>query len=226
MTHDSECRVHIVEYRLRLGRGLSRAETTRLRGYFGTVFRDEVLLHHHDPSGRLLYTYPRVQFKVLAKTAHVVGIAEGAPVVERLWREVDYARIGDHLLPIREATLLPRCDPFGQAPQMLDYRFLTPWLGLNQDNYQRYCRAADPALKRQILQRVLVGNCLSLAKSLGVRVTAQLIAEVGLLRPRICRFKGLPMLGFLGRFRINFYLPARLGLGKSVSRGFGTVVPL
>jgi hypothetical protein len=35
--------------------------------------------------------------------------------------------------------------------------------------------------------------------------------------------KGMPMLGFLGSFSVNFVIPDYWGIGKSVSRGFGTV---
>ena len=35
--------------------------------------------------------------------------------------------------------------------------------------------------------------------------------------------KGVPMLGFVGTFRVNFAIPEHAGIGKSVSRGFGTV---
>jgi hypothetical protein len=35
--------------------------------------------------------------------------------------------------------------------------------------------------------------------------------------------KGTPMLGFLGTFSVNFEIPDYWGIGKSVSRGFGTV---
>ncbi len=35
--------------------------------------------------------------------------------------------------------------------------------------------------------------------------------------------KGTPMLGFLGTFSVNFAIPDYWGIGKSVSRGFGTV---
>ena len=31
------------------------------------------------------------------------------------------------------------------------------------------------------------------------------------------------MLGFVGSFRVNFQIPNHAGIGKSVSRGFGTV---
>ena len=31
------------------------------------------------------------------------------------------------------------------------------------------------------------------------------------------------MVGFVGTFRVNFHIPEHAGIGKSVSRGFGTV---
>lgn len=35
--------------------------------------------------------------------------------------------------------------------------------------------------------------------------------------------KGTPMMGFIGKFSVNFDIPDYWGIGKSVSRGFGTV---
>ncbi|MEK6590942.1 MAG: CRISPR-associated endonuclease Cas6 [Nitrospinota bacterium] len=35
--------------------------------------------------------------------------------------------------------------------------------------------------------------------------------------------KGTPMLGFIGTFSVNFEIPDYWGIGKSVSRGFGTI---
>jgi hypothetical protein len=103
------------------------------------------------------------------------------------------------------------------------YRFVNPWLGLNQENHQRYDHARPGAERWNLLSRVLVGNCLSVAKAFGLRVSAHLTADVSLLTPRVCRFKDVPMTGFSGPFRVNFHLPTGLGIGKSVSRGFGTV---
>ncbi len=37
------------------------------------------------------YAYPKVQFKVLDRTAHLIGLAEGAVLVTKLWAEVDQA---------------------------------------------------------------------------------------------------------------------------------------
>jgi Cas6b C-terminal domain/Cas6b N-terminal domain len=216
-------RVDVVDYHIRFSRYLSPGEATHLRGYFGEAFADEVLLHHHNADGSLHYAYPRVQFKVIDRTAHLIGLAEGGDLVTRLWGEVDSARIGADDLPVLEGGLTRRRETIGETTEPVVYRFLSPWLGLNQDNHRRYAMTSDPAERRSLLERILVGNCLSLAGAFGCRVGARLTADASGLRPRPVRLKGVEMLGFLGTFRVNFQLPNRAGIGKSVSRGFGTV---
>jgi hypothetical protein len=219
----TECAVDVVEYRLRFPRPLSPGEATQLRGYFGSAFASEVLLHHHNADGSLRYEYPRVQFKVLDRNAHLIGLAEGAEVVTRLWGEVDAARIGAEELPVYESTLARRRERVGEAAEAITYRLRTPWLGLNQENHRAYEADRDPAARRGLLARVLVGNCLALAKAFGHRVKARLSADAEGLRPWALRLKGVQMLGFVGSFHVNFHIPGRAGIGKSVSRGFGTV---
>ncbi len=213
----------ITEYRLRFERPLAPGEATHLRGFVGSAFPEEELVHHHRRDGSLMYEYPRVQFKVIDRTAHLIGLAEGGAVVERLWRELDRARLDREELPVLEATLLRRREPLGECTELVEYRFVNPWLGLNQDNHARYTAARPDAERQALLERVLVGNCLSLAKAFGHWVNARLMADTRRLRPRTCRFKDQAMIGFEGPFRVNFRLPSGLGIGKSVSRGFGTV---
>lgn len=217
--------MQITEYRLRLSRPVAPGEATLLRGYFGNVFDDEVLVHHHRTDGSLHYDYPRVQFKVIDRTARLIGIADGGAVVQRLWKEVDHARLGGEELPILEGSLGRRDEPFGETVEPVGYRFVTPWLGLNQENHRKYETAESDAERQDLLGRVLIGNCLSFAKAFGHRVTRRLAPEISGLRVRTCRLKGVPMIGFEGLFRVNFLIPAWLGIGKSVSRGFGTTEP-
>ncbi len=216
-------RVEVTEYRLRLARALRPGETPQLRGFFGHRFAEQVLLHHHLPDGSLLYTYPRVQFKVIDTTALLIGVAEGSSLLSRLWLEVEEATIGSHHLPVLEASIRRRQDLLGETREPREYRFLTPWLALNQENARRFARLASRSQRVALLERVLVGNCLSLAKSFGYTVREKLRADCRALEEVPCALKGVPMLGFVGGFRINFLIPNHLGLGKSVSRGFGTV---
>jgi hypothetical protein len=215
--------LEIIEYRLRFTRFLLPDEASHLRGFFGHSYADELLLHHHHADGSLHYAYPRVQFKVLDHTAHLIGLAEGGELVTRLWAEVDQAKIGEETLPVLEGGLVRRREELGETPESVAYRFRTPWLGLNQENHRRYRALTDAAERCVLLERILVGNCLSLANAFNHRVAVKLTADAGGLRPWPTRLKGVEMLGFLGAFRVNFRLPDRIGIGKSVSRGFGTV---
>ena len=61
-----------------------------------------------------------------------------------------------------------------------------------------------------------------MSKGLGYTVTDELKADVN-VREVTTRLKGVPMIGFMGKFSVNFEIPDYLGIGKSVSRGFGTV---
>jgi Cas6b C-terminal domain/Cas6b N-terminal domain len=215
--------LELTEYRLRLSRPLIPAEATQLRGFFGRAYSNEVLLHHHQGEGQFLYDYPRVQFKVLDSVARLIGVEQGGAIVEQLWREVDAAHIGRDDLPVLEASLLKRRECFGESAETIAYHFRSPWLALNQDNHGRYEACTTDAERRTLLERVLVGNCLSLAKSFAHQVTVRLSADVSQLRSVPVRLKGVPMVGFRGAFRVNFHLPQWIGIGKSVSRGFGTV---
>ncbi len=63
-----------------------------------------------------------------------------------------------------------------------------------------------------------------MSKSLGYTVPEPIKANIGNLKEVNTSLKGNPMLGFLGTFSVNFEIPDYWGIGKSVSRGFGTVV--
>ncbi len=102
--------------------------------------------------------------------------------------------------------------------------FLTPWLALNEKNYEKYQKYGTWAKKKELLEKILIGNIISMSKSLGYTVPETIKANIGNLKEVNTSLKGNPMLGFLGTFSVNFEIPDYWGIGKSVSRGFGTVV--
>ena len=62
-----------------------------------------------------------------------------------------------------------------------------------------------------------------MSKGLGCTVPGPIEGNILNIRGVNTFLKGNPMLGFLGEFEVNFEIPDYLGIGKSVSRGFGTV---
>ena len=74
------------------------------------------------------------------------------------------------------------------------------------------------------MEKILIGNLISISKSLGYTVPEPIHVTIHNLKEVKTSLKRTPMLGFLGTFSVNFEIPDYWGIGKSVSRGFGTVL--
>ena len=107
---------------------------------------------------------------------------------------------------------------------MIRYEFSTPYLALNQENHEDWSRAGTTE-RSALLKRILIGNLLSLSKSVDLHVSIRLLVDTCLEPMGLEELKpGLSLLGFRGSFRANFVIPDYWGIGKSSARGFGTVV--
>ena len=204
---------------------------TLARGFFGNAFRDEVLAHHHLISGeginsakRVLYRYPLVQYKALDGDLLIIGLEEGVSLIG-CFAHFEYISFDSSKLPVVETYFQQWKEEFGISESQLNYRFITPWLALNEKNIKTYKRCPSFKEARQMLSHILVGNILSMAKGLGYTVENKICATVYVKECK-CSLKGNPMVGFTGTFITNFKLPSYSGLGKSVSRGFGTIAPI
>jgi hypothetical protein len=204
--------------------GPMRGDATKLRGFFATSFNEYALLHQHM-ADKLIYRYPLIQYKMLQGKPLVLGIDEGAEVLKEIYDKFDEITIGESKYAIMERGVTLKSEEFGCAQEILSYRFATPWLALSQDNYPKYLKASWEE-KKDLLRRILVGNLLSASKGLGYVATEQIRLEPGRMRDEICMLKGMRVTGIRGEFTTNFAIPDYLGLGKSVSRGFGAVARL
>jgi hypothetical protein len=197
----------------------------QLRGFFATKFTEYELLHQHVDAGKLIYRYPKIQYKIIGGTPTVIGINEGAEVLKEIYDQYNQIRLGDHTYEIVERGVVLQKADFGISDKILSYRFVTPWLALNQKNYGQYTKS-DRVEQRDQLRRTLTGNMLSMAKGLDYVVASQIRLDIGRTRHKSCTVKGVDMLGIMCEFMANFSIPDYLGLGKSVSRGLGAVVGL
>lgn len=194
---------------------------SQIRGYFATKFQEYVLLHHHKPDG-FVYQYPLIQYKMLSGVPTVVGINEGAEVLVGIFNEYDFLDLGSERYRICEKKVSYLVQEMGWTESPVFYRFLTPWIALNQENYFRYYGMKNSLERNTFLGKILVGNLLSFSKTLGYTVPDTLVCGVS-VKPVKVSVKGVHLMGFSGSFCANFNMPDLLGLGKSVSRGFGTV---
>jgi len=194
-----------------------------LRGFIASRFPDNPLLHHHlnNPNKKgLVYTYPKVQYKIIDGTPMILGIGEAKEIVKTI-SNIDYLNLKGEKYLLTDKKLIEQDVTFGVSKDMRFYRLFTPWLALDEESYKRY-RGKNVGEKKKQLESILVGNIISMAKGLGYVIMDNLTVTIDVQEVKTS-LKGTPMLGFLGTFSVNFEIPDYWGIGKSVSRGFGTV---
>ncbi|MGA2940343.1 MAG: CRISPR-associated endonuclease Cas6 [Syntrophobacteraceae bacterium] len=202
---------------------LSARDTPKLRGAIAGKFPRYTLLHNHLEAGRLLYQYPRVQYKVINGSPMILGIEEGIGVLEEVYGGIGEMKLSPHGPSLHSELKIELAEgTFGEADDLFEYSFATPWMALNQNNYYRYLEGPRE-VKERLLKSILVGNILALSKSLGYEVKSHIFTSLR-LSEMASNFKDNRMLSFRGEFLVNFRIPDYLGLGKSVARGFGTVI--
>lgn len=201
----------------------------KFRGFVGNLFKDHDLIHNHHPeTGKVIYRYPLVQFKLIDRIPSIVCITEKAVAVfHDLFMKLDAVSIDGMDIPVFEKDLKVEDVQFGYSDESFVYEFQSPWIALNQKNYAEYENAPDEAGRKNLLKRILTGNILSMSKFLDYRLASGQVIRTDLtVKPGPVQLKGRTLLGFRGVIKTNFMIPDHLGLGKSVSRGFGVVKKL
>ena len=204
---------------------LPQRAAAQLRGYFGNIFREHSpLLHNHYDDGRTRYAYPLVQYKVVNGMPMLLGLQEGAHLLAELFFQMKTLDIAGRKYSVLERDISFQKVSVGIGDGLADFRFATPWMSLNQQNYSEYQQKNEEE-RRAFLGRILVGNSLSFFKGVGLRLPegVRVLATVRPQEEKRTGFKDNLMMAFTGEFTTNALLPDWIGLGKSVSRGYGVV---
>lgn len=159
---------------------------------------------------------------MIHKVPTVIGINEGADVLIEICNQYDEINLNNNIYEIVERGISYKNEEFGLSDKSHAYSFETPWFALNQENFTDRYKKTGTVEQKELLRKTLVGNILSMSKSLGYTVPGQIKCEIN-LNPGSSKMKGVEIATFKGKFMVNFLIPDYFGLGKSVSRGFGTV---
>ncbi len=152
-----------------------------------------------------------------------IGINDGAEVLKQVYDKYDEIKLGEEVYEVVEKGIAVRNQEFGITDKIHSYEFATPWLALNQENYMRYYGMSGMEERKEFLRKTLIANLLSMSKSLDYQVPDKIKCDVE-VRIRKSRLKDVNVMSFIGGFCANFLIPDYLGVGKSVSRGFGAVI--
>lgn len=201
---------------------LRQQDAVKVRGYFADMDKSDTFMHNHLETGGNIYKYPEVQYKVLYKHPFIIAFGNGINSLYPKLMGIEYVTIGNRKYNNPDLQIRLETKTIGDCEQTLQYKFLTPWLALNQENYRKYTVLETNFEKIQMLENILTGNILSMCKGFNVRLERK-INVLSELESIPVKFKGETMIGFTGKFTVNARLPAFCGIGKGVSRGMGTI---
>ncbi|MBI5446889.1 MAG: hypothetical protein HY900_37450 [Deltaproteobacteria bacterium] len=205
--------------------GPAALRARQLRGALAAAFSADDSFHQHDPDGNPLYRYPRVQYRWRRGRGVVAGWLDAAEkVLNAPWLDLEL-RLGEEAVRIAEVSLRTPGGTFGREDRLLRYRFGSPTLLFNQENYAKYAAMA-PAAQRSERDRLLVAQILTGLRGLEIDFGARLYAAFVEAKAEPRRFKEQELLALSGTFVTNAVLPAGFAFGHATSHGFGWVEPL
>lgn len=187
------------------------------------VGEDNVLFHNHLDN-KFRYSYPLIQYKVLRKNPTIVCVNEGSEEILKFFEKTDWSMaVGQREVQTRIKDI--HFDYFycGFSAKPIKYQIYN-WFALNEANFEKYSHLDDDYARMKLLKRIIIGNILSFAKGIGWNVDREIeVMLTDLPKQRLFSFKNHRMMGFDLKILTNVILPDAIGLGKSVSRGFGTI---
>jgi hypothetical protein len=188
------------------------------------VGRDSILFHHHLAGDALLYKYPLIQYKTINHHPSIVCIEYGVDEIHKFFENKNWdIKISGRWLNMKIDRLNMNQFTLQIWNRHWDYS-IRNWIALNQSNYMKYLKIESLAEKLIFLENILRANILSFAK--GIQWTVDKTVEVRIkeiMYAHPVTLKGSKVLGFGIRFSTNVFIPNYIGLGKSVSLGFGMV---
>jgi len=202
---------------------LTRREIPKLRGYFAEKFENYPEMHNHLPGERYSYSFPRIQYRVIEGAPAIIAFNEGVEIIKKTFFDIDRLNIaGKNLHTIeKEVTIVDT--KIEQTSTFIDYQFVSPWMALNEENYNIF-KSNTLIEQQKQLKAILRSNLLTISKGMKYTIPDYPNINVeGYFRPTMVNFKNNKMLCFYGNFAVNFYIPKFLGLGKQSARGFGLV---
>ncbi len=198
-----------------------QARAAQWRGAVASLFTEDPAFHNHE-GDHTVARYPLVHYRWVDGAPALFAIGSAAQqVMAHPWPGATF-RLGDQENRVTQVDWSALSIARAFSRRLVRYELCAPWIALNQENFGRF-RGLDAAARRAELDRILVGNLLTMSQAFGwfygpeETVYAAFDPEGDVP----CAVKGVSLIGFEGSFVTNLLLPDGLALGRSVSLGFG-----
>ena len=179
------------------------AELHKVRGYFSTRYKRYDLLHNHDrETGKSIYRYPAIQFKINESLAIFAYKQEGIDILKEVFLTSEDIIIEGRRIEVFGKEIEVKEVEYGEDGEMYVYEFITPWLALNQENYRDY-RVLGEKERGGKLNSIIINNIISFCKFAGYTIRNRLTVK-SKFRELDANLKGVTHRAFRGEFMVNF----------------------
>jgi hypothetical protein len=188
------------------------------------VGRENILFHHHLDDSRFLNKYPCIQYKSLGGKPAIFCLEEGVDEMYKFFTKRDWSvEVSGRNLDLKVNRLDLKQINLQVWDKQFSYR-ISSWIALNSENYRLYQTLKDEEEKKKFLTGKMISNIISLAKGVGWHIDKQIEINIKtILKEKPVKLKDIKVLAFDLEFSSNVFLPDNIGLGKSVSHGYGIV---
>ena len=199
------------EYRLR--------DLEKLRGFLIQKYEGNTIFHNHV-SGNFDYSYPKLQYKLIKRNLAIMAIEEACDLNSKMFEEIEYIDIfGNMFFDIKKELEIKNEEIIYSKDEMFDYKFVSPYLPLNQKNFRKFLDGEYD------LNKAIINNILEVLKGLGIWLEPeQKICVSQDLKIDKRNLKDVSMITFGGKFSTNIKFPDYFSIGKRKSIGYGTFV--
>jgi hypothetical protein len=184
---------------------------------------ENTLFHNHERS-TFRYQYPLIQYKRMGGKAAIVCLDEGVDEVHKFFSQRDWTL---HISGREIHTQVDQLDLNSYTLKVEDRTFIyriSNWIGVNQKSYPAFKALKGEDEKKDFLAKKLIGNILSFAKGVGWHIEDRIELKINHLdSSHLVKLKGIPLTAHSLVFSTNVQLPMGIGLGKSVSLGYGVL---
>ncbi len=188
---------------------------------------DERFHNHQGAKDRYHYRYPTVLYRSRQGKAAIWSFGEGTEALQELLMNAkeDFSMQGQKwALKVYDVDIQMYHPKMSPLPQKY---FLSNWLALNEQNFKQWENLQTPEAKTSFLEQILASNIIAFAKAIQWQLPERLNVQICKIRRTTrSQHKGILMLTFDLEWEANIFLPTGLGLGKSVSHGYGVLTRL
>ncbi len=200
------------------------SELPEFRGAIISKVPQNITLFHNHLENGLRYKYPLIQYKRIKGKAAIICLGEGTEAIGNFFAGADFnLRIGKNEKNFTIDSVKANQWIIQTWNNTFTYT-IRKWLPFNSDNYKEYSDLEGVVEKISMLEKLLIGNILSMCTGLNVHIEKEITCKITeIIDEKTYMFKGVRMHSFDLKFNTNIYLFDYIGLGKGVSHGFGIV---